>query len=156
MKFKKICRQLVLALLALGFLSGCGTVESVALSAAFGLAGQEGLDYFGTGNAREIIYVDIKDIESTTIAAFAHLAYRLEKKQLRSDDSVRFLGSTGENQEVSLEVTLSPVAAGITEVEVTARHNLVMPDTGACHQLMREITDHADRLPVEQVSSVEF
>lgn len=83
------------------------------------------------------------------------LGYRLEKKQIRSDDSVRFIGSTGDNQEVALEVTLSPVASGITDVKVTARHALVLPNAGACHQLMREIVDHSVPQVVGQISSID-
>jgi|GEM_PF-3191453 len=131
----------VLFLCLLFFLGGCAPVGTIAISSAFGLAGRGGLNYFNSGSTDMILYRALNDVEHAVEGAFTNLTYKLERKQIWSDKTIRIIGVSNDDEEISLQVCLRPVAKGITEIEISARHGVVLPEKTICHLLMKEIMD---------------
>jgi len=127
-------------LLVFGFLlQGCGGLESVMLGSAMGVLGDQGIEYFGSGKIKKILFYDQVDVENVVENSFYTLDYMLEKHQRFSDNSMLFHGRVEEDEIVNLQVKLSTLVEGVTEVKVTAREDLFLPNQGVCLLLMREI-----------------
>lgn len=136
-------RSLVATLAVFFLLTGCAGIESVVIGSALNLIGDEGADYFRSGKAQKILFQDIHDVDAVVAMSFRSLSYRLEKKQMFADRSLRYLGNIRRPKNVNLKVDLRKVAPGITEVTVVARDDLFLPESGICLLLMKEIMTKA-------------
>ena len=111
-------KYICLLLLSFSLLtSGCATMGTIAISSVFGLAGREGLNYFDSGSTEMILYKSVSDVEHAVENAFTNLTYKLERKQVWSNKTIRIIGAASDNKDISIQVSLRPIANRTTEIE---------------------------------------
>ncbi len=152
---KNVLLQIV-GMLIFTTLVGCGSMETVIIGSALGLAGDKGIDYFETGEVSRIFYHDVSEIDDLVEISFLKLSCRLQKCQRFADGSLKFIGVAAGKRKVKLEVEVRPLAEGISSVVVTARNDMFLPEQSSCLLMMREILYHVRALQQDERKNIEL
>lgn len=137
--------NLLLAILLLTFSSGCTGIGAAVVGSGLGLAGTRGLEYYDTGETNSILYTDPNTIEKAVVHSFDKFKFVLESKYLLSDGIIGYTGHNNDpipDEQVEIEIELEPLSEDITEITITAREDIIIPDEAICHILMNEIMNY--------------
>lgn len=138
----KLLIKLLLAIVLLANSSSCTGVGLAVIGSTLGLAGTRGLEYYDTGETSNILYTDPNTIEKAVVHSFDKFKFALESKYLLSDGIIGYTGHNNDpipDEQVEIEIELDPLSVDITEITITARENIIMPEEAICHILMNEI-----------------
>ncbi len=144
----KFLTNLLFAILLLTYSSGCTGIGAAVVGSTLGLAGTRGLEYYDTGETSNILYTDPNTIEKAVVHSFNKFKFVLESKYLLSDGIIGYTGHNNDplpDEQVEIEIELEPLSTDITEITITAREDIIMPEEAICHILMNEIMQYTDQ-----------